>query len=43
MDYGTHGAGKGDGYRPVDFAKYQKNYEAIFKKKKSPKKVKKKK
>jgi|Laugresu1bdmlbsd_1035121.scaffolds.fasta_scaffold129437_1 hypothetical protein len=27
---GKHGAGKGDSYRPVDFDKYGKNYEAVF-------------
>ena len=44
MDYGSHGAGKGDGYRAVNLAQYQKNYEAIFGKKKvkpKPKKSKK--
>jgi hypothetical protein len=44
MDYGSHGAGKGDGYRAVNLAQYQKNYEAIFGKKKvkaKPKKPKK--
>jgi len=41
MDYGSHGAGKGDGYRAVNLAQYQKNYEAIFGKKKAKTKPKK--
>ncbi len=43
MDYGSHGAGKGDGYRHVNLSQYQKNYEAIFGKKKTQKNTKKKK
>jgi len=43
MDYGSHGAGKGDAYRAVNLAQYQKNYEAIFGKKKIKKKTVKKK
>ena len=35
---GKHGAGKGDEYRPVDFEKYGKNYDAIFGSKKPKKK-----
>ena len=37
-----HGAGKGDSYRKVDRDKYDRNYEAIFGKKKTkkPKKAK---
>lgn len=31
---GKHSAGKGDKYRPVDKKQYDKNYEAIFGKKK---------
>lgn len=42
MDYGSHGAGKGDSYRAVNLAQYQKNYEAIFSKKKKKKTSKKK-
>lgn len=38
MDYGSHGAGKGDSYRAVNFAQYQKNYDIIFGKKKKAKK-----
>lgn len=36
---GKHSAGKGDKYRPVDKKQYDENYEEIFKKKKSKKKV----
>ena len=39
MDYGSHGAGKGDSYRPVNYSEYCKNWDKIFgcpkKKKKS--------
>lgn len=31
MDYGQHGAGKGDSYRQVDYSKYSKNWDKIFK------------
>jgi len=41
MDYGSHGAGKGSSPRPVNLKQYGKNFEAIFKKKKKAKKVKK--
>jgi hypothetical protein len=37
MDYGTHGAGKGDSYRSVDYQKYCKNWDKIFKTKKKKK------
>lgn len=30
--------GKGDSYRPVDRARYEANYDAIFRKPKAPKK-----
>lgn len=30
----SHGAGKGDSYRPVDMKKYRENYDKIFGKKK---------
>jgi hypothetical protein len=33
-----HDAGKGDVYRPVDKAKFAKNWDMIFKKKKPKKK-----
>ena len=33
-----HDAGKGDVYRPVDKKKFAKNWDMIFKKKKSKKK-----
>lgn len=35
---GKHSAGKGDRYRPLDKKQYDKNYEAIFGKKKPKKK-----
>ena len=35
---GSHSAGKGDKYRPVDMNKYRENYEKIFGKKKKKKK-----
>ena len=41
MDYGSNGAGKGSSPRPVNLEQYGKNFEAIFKKKKKSKKVKK--
>jgi hypothetical protein len=41
MDYGLHGAGKGSSPRPVNLEQYGKNFDAIFKKKKKSKKVKK--
>lgn len=34
---GSHSAGKGDKYRPVDMNKYRENYEKIFGKKKGKK------
>tara|TARA_Y100000004_G_C8736421_1_gene336430 strand:- start:347 stop:484 length:138 start_codon:yes stop_codon:yes gene_type:complete len=41
---GSHSAGKGDKYRPVDMNKYRENYAKIFgKKKKKPISTKKKK
>jgi hypothetical protein len=42
MDYGSHGAGKGSSPRPVNMEQYGKNYDAIFAKKKSKKKIQKK-
>lgn len=36
---GKHSAGKGDKYRPLDKKQYDKNYDEIFGKKKSKKKV----
>ena len=30
MDYGSHGSGKGDSYRPVNYAEYCKNWDKIF-------------
>jgi hypothetical protein len=30
---GNHGAGKGDTYRKIDYDKWSKNYDKIFKKK----------
>jgi hypothetical protein len=36
---GSHSAGKGDKYRQVDLEKYRDNYEKIFGKKKTKKKV----
>jgi hypothetical protein len=41
MDYGSHGAGKGSSPRPVNMETYGKNYDAIFKKKKPKKSIKK--
>jgi hypothetical protein len=41
MDYVSHGAGKGSSPRPVNMEQYGKNFEAIFNKKKKPKKPKK--
>jgi len=41
MDYGSHSAGKGSSPRPVNLEQYGKNFDAIFKKKKKSKKVKK--
>lgn len=38
MDYGSHGAGKGSSPRQVNMEVYGKNFEAIFGKKKKPKK-----
>jgi hypothetical protein len=38
MDYGSNGAGKGDSYRPVNYAEYCKNWDKIFAKKKPSKK-----
>jgi hypothetical protein len=35
----NHGAGKGDSPRPVDKDKYDKNYDRIFRKKKSKQKT----
>ena len=40
MDYGSNGAGKGDSYRPVNYAEYCKNWDKIFGKKEAPKKKK---
>jgi hypothetical protein len=36
---GKHSAGKGDKYRPLDKKQYDKNYDEIFGKKNSKKKV----
>ncbi len=36
---GSHSAGKGDKYRKVDLEKYRENYEKIFSKKNTKKKV----
>jgi hypothetical protein len=35
---GTHGAGKGDSYRAVNYSSYCKNWDKIFNKKKTKKK-----
>ncbi len=35
---GVHGAGKGDSYRPLDKNEFDKNYDAIFGRKKPKKK-----
>ena len=37
MDYGQHGAGKGDSYRQVNYSIYSKNWDKIFGKKKKAK------
>lgn len=34
-----HSAGKGDRYRAVDMKKFSKNWDSIFKKQKSAKKI----
>jgi hypothetical protein len=39
---GIHGAGKGDAYRQVDYKKWSDNWDAIFKKKESKPKPKRK-